>query len=109
MSLCSITCCGLDPTWNVDQKCLFTDGGGRGILKTAHSDVPFSILRNAALDEESDESEIGHDCLSEGDIEEALSAIKRRETQFPCVQKWQKSKPKETKQLPSVTTRRTRH
>ena len=59
---------------NVDQKCLFTDGGGRGSLKTAHSDVPFSILRHAALDEESDGSEIGPDCLSKGDIEEALSS-----------------------------------
>ena len=59
---------------NVDQKCLFTDGGGRGSLKTAHSDVPFEILRHAALDEESDEYEIGHDGLSEGDIEEALSS-----------------------------------
>ena len=53
---------------------LFTDGGGRGSLKTAHSDVPFEILRHAALDEESDEYEIGHDGLSEGDIEDALSS-----------------------------------
>ena len=45
---------------NVDQKCLFTDGGGRSSRKTAHSDVPFSILRHAVLDKESEESEIGH-------------------------------------------------
>ena len=59
---------------NVDQKCLHTNGGGRRSLKTAHSDVPFSILRHTALDEESDEPDIGHECLSEGDIEEALSS-----------------------------------
>ena len=50
-----------------------TRGGGRAQLREAYSDVPFSILRPAALDKESDESEFGHGSLSGGDIEEALS------------------------------------
>ena len=90
----------------MDQKCLFTDGGGRGSLKTAHSDVLFSIVRHAALDEELEEFETGHDCLSEGDIEEALSSDSDSalQAQFPCVQKWHKSNSKETKQLPLLPT-----
>ena len=56
---------------NVDQGRLFTEGGGRGSLKTAHSDVAFCILRHAVLDEEPDEIELDHDCLSEEKIDEA--------------------------------------
>ena len=59
---------------NEDRQCLFADGGGRGSQKTARSDVPFSIPRHTALDEEADEPDMGHECLSEGDVEEALSS-----------------------------------
>ena len=52
----------------------FTDGGGRGSLRTAHSDVPLSMLLHAAVDVESDEPDMGHECLSESGIEEALSS-----------------------------------
>ena len=33
-----------------------------------------AILRHTALDEESDEPDMGHECLGEGDNEEALSS-----------------------------------
>ena len=54
------------------QRCHFTNGGGRGDLNTAHSNVPISILHHAAVDEALDEPGMGHECLSESNMEEAL-------------------------------------
>ena len=102
----------------VDQGRLFTEGGGRGSLKTAHSDVPFCILQHAVLDEQPDESEFIHDCLSEEKLKKHWQVIPiqlykpnpmARTASFVCPKAAEEQVKKKTKQLLSVTTRRARH
>ena len=93
------------------HKCRFTDGSGRGSLRTAHSDVPFSILLPASVDMVSDEHVVEQDCLSEIDIEEALPSDSHTASQTQSndekhnflVSRSGESMSEESKQLPSIT------
>ena len=92
------------------KKYFFTDGGGRSSLKTAHSDVPFSILRHAELDQESDKSELGHDFLCGGDIEGALSSDSDPALHAQSNDEKRNFRvSKSGRRLPSVNTRHTCH